>query len=162
MQKIRLALRGWSRRREEAEKEFLAKNVWGPASAGPDRMKPVPTQRAVDLDGLAVAFLDDSGRIDWYLDTDSGEVIDVRDGTALAPPRYRRVPARSEQSEADDRRAFVASLEPSRAHDALTRNLGSRDEFRRAVATDRAIERSWFSFKNGRAIAAIEQWLRTL
>jgi hypothetical protein len=36
------------------------------------------------MEGLAVAFLDDSGRIAYYLDTETGEVVDVRDGTTLA------------------------------------------------------------------------------
>jgi len=156
MQKIRLAIRGWSRRREEAEKEFLAKNVWGPASAGPeaDRLKPVATQTPVDTDGLTVAYLDDSGRIAYYLDTETGEVVEVRDGSALAPPRYRRVPARSEQTDAEDRRAFAAE------HETLAGSVGSAEEFRRALAGDRALERAWYNFKNDRAIAAIEAWLK--
>lgn len=156
MQKIRLAIRGWSRRREEAEKEFLAKNAWGPASAGPevDRLKPAATQTPVDTEGLTVAYLDDSGRIAYYLDTETGEVVDVRDGTALAPPRYRRVPARSEQTDAEDRRAFAAS------HETLAQCVGSAEEFRRALSGDRALERAWYNFKNDRAIAAIEAWLK--
>ena len=163
-QKIRLVLRGWSRRRAEREKEFLAKNVWGPASAAPGagRLKPASEHVDYDMEGLVVAFLDDSGRIAYYLDRDSGEVIDVRDGTSLAPPRYQRVPARTEQSESADRRTFVASLDPSRTRDALARHLASHDEFRRALAADRALERAWFSFKNDRAIAAIQEWVRTL
>jgi hypothetical protein len=159
MQKIRLAIRGWSRRREEAEKEFLAKNAWGPVSAGPDdgRLKPAATPKtAIDTEGLTVAYLDESGRIAYYLDTETGEVVEMRDSSALAAPRYRRVPARSEQSEADDRRAFGAS------HKTLAQSLGSAEDFRRAVSRDRAIERAWYNFKNDRAIAAIEEWLRNL
>ena len=79
----------------------------------------------IDMEGLVCAFLDDSGRIGYYFDTESGEVIDVRDGSALAPPRYRRVPARSERSEADDRKAFAAK------HVALAYCVGSGDDFRR-------------------------------
>jgi hypothetical protein len=156
MQKIRLAIRGWSRRREEAEKEFLAKNVWGPASAGPevDRLKPAATQTPVDTEGLTVAYLDDSGRIAYYLDTETGEVVDVRDGTVLAPPRYRRVPARSEQTDAEDRRAFAAE------HEALAGSVASAEAFRRVLSGDRKLERAWYNFKNDRAIAAIEEWLK--
>jgi len=156
MQKIHLAIRGWSRRREEAEKEFLARNVWGPASAGPEvgRLKPAATQKPIDTEGLTVAYLDDSGRIAYYLDTETGEVVDVRDGTALPPPRYRRVPSRSEQTDAEDRRAFAAS------HEALAQSVGSAEEFRRALSGDRTLERAWYNFKNDRAIAAIEEWLK--
>jgi hypothetical protein len=39
-------------------------------------------------------------------------------------------------------------------------HAGSREEFRSAVAGDRALERAWYSFKNDRAIAAVETWLR--
>jgi|SRR5947209_13061081 len=156
MQKIRLAIRGWNRRREEAEKQFLTKSAWGAAPGAPTdgRLKPAATP--IDMEGLAVAYLDDSGRIDYYLDTESGDVIDVRDGRALAPPRFRRVPARSEQSEGEDRRAFAA------VHPEVAPFVGSREQLRRAVANDRALERAWFSFKNARAIAAIEKWLREI
>jgi hypothetical protein len=155
MQKIRLAIRGWSRRREEAEKEFLAKNTWSGGLQAAGGLKPASTQKqAVDTEGLTVAYLDDSGRIAYYLDTETGDVVDVRDGTELAPPRYRRVPARSEQTDAEDRRAFAAE------HETLAQNVGSAEEFRRAVAGDRAMERAWYNFKNDRAIAAIEEWLK--
>jgi hypothetical protein len=38
--------------------------------------------------------------------------------------------------------------------------VGSAEEFRRALSGDRAMERAWYNFKNDRAIAAIEQWLK--
>lgn len=154
MQKIRLAIRGWSRRREEANQAFVASNVWAPASAGAEsgRLKPAATQ-TIDMEGLVCAFLDDSGRIAYYLDTETGEVVDVRDGGALAAPRYRRVPARSEQSDAADRRAFAMK------HQALLSSVASPDAFRSALGKDRALERAWYNFKNDRAIAAINAWL---
>ena len=154
MQKIRLAIRGWSRRREEAEKEFLARNTWSVGRSQPPAPEAGAATHAIDTEGLTVAYLDDSGRIAYYLDTESGEVVDVRDGSALAPPRYRRVPARSEQTDAEDRRAFAAS------HEALAQSVGSAEEFRRALSGDRALERAWYNFKNDRAIAAIEEWLK--
>ena len=153
-QKIKLAIRGWNRRREEANQQFIAKSVWAPASAGADagRPKPAATQ-SVDMEGLVCAFLDDSGRIAYYLDTESGEVVDVRDGSELAAPRYRRVPARSEQSDVADRRAFAMK------HQKLLPNIGSPDAFRSALSKDRTLERAWYNFKNDRAIAAINAWL---
>jgi hypothetical protein len=167
MQKIRLALKGWSRRREERQREFVARNAsWGDAA-----VKPAPPARSgavaaappgveIDMEGLAVAFLDDSGRIAYYLDITCGEVCDVRDGAALAEPRYRRIPTRSDASETADRRAFIVALDDARQRAALVPHAGSREEFRRAVAGDRALERAWYSFKNDRAIAAVETWLR--
>lgn len=155
MQKIRLAIRGWSRRREEARQSFVAQNTsWAPPTHTAPSLAPGVTQGpSIDMEGLVCAFLDDSGRIAYYLDTDTGEVVDVRDDTALAVPRYRRVPTRSEQSDASDRRAFAMK------HQALLSSVGSPESFRNALSKDRALERAWYNFKNDRAIAAIKEWL---
>jgi len=158
MQKLRLALRGWNRRRDEANKEFLAKNAaWA-------RPEPAPAQSsrgttAVDIDGLTVAYLDDSGHFAHYLDTDTGDVIDAAVNQTFAPPRYRRIPQRTAESESADRRAFVDNLQPSRGRDELARAIGVPEAFRKALSNDRALERAWYSFKNDRAIAAIQKWL---
>ena len=152
MQKIRLAIRGWNRRREEANEAFIQRNAWQPAPVGQASACP-PPQQTIDLDGLVCAYLDDSGRIAYYLDTENGEVVDVRDGSAPAAPRYRRVPARSEQSDAADRRAFAMK------HQALLSAVASPESFRSALGKDRTLERAWYNFKNDRAIAAINAWL---
>src|SRR5437764_8116774 len=93
MQKLRLAWRGWRRRQEEKERGFVNKNAgWGPpphpsplpggeGEAATTRRGPLPlgeggqrpgegAPRRIDLEGLQIAYLDDSGRIDYYLDTD--------------------------------------------------------------------------------------------
>jgi hypothetical protein len=114
----------------------------------------------IDLDGLIVAFLDDSGVIAYYLDSESGEVVDVWDGAAYAAPRYRRVPQRSEASDAADRRAFVETREPGAAREALGRASASRDGFRRGVGEVRGLVRAFYSFKNDRVLRAVEEWLR--
>jgi hypothetical protein len=164
MQKIRLAFKGWNRRRDEAQKEFVSRNAgWGvqsaPAAQGAAR--PAGTVAPThDLDGLVVAFLDDSGVIAYYLDCDAGEVVDVRDGSTLAAPRYRRVPSRSETGEAADRRAFVDSRDPGPNRDRLMRAVGSGEEFRRVLGTDRSLERAWYNFKNDRVLLAVQEWLR--
>lgn len=156
MQKIRLALKGWNRRREERDREFVAKNTgWGAASvaAAPKQPNLSQPEFEIDLEGLTTAYLDDSGRIAYYLDMATGEVVEVRDGAGPAEPRFRRVPARSDESEAEDRRLFAME------HETLAGSAGSRDAFRRAIAADRSLERAWYSFKNDRAIAAVRQWL---
>jgi len=166
MQKLRLAWRGWARRREQAQSEFLAKNAsW--AHPPPLTPAPLPASGArgndVDLEGLQVAYLDDSGRINYYLDTDSGEVVEARHGETnaetYAEPRYRRVPRRSAASDAADRREFVATLEDSPLKNALR---AARDpaEFRRVLSENRKLERGWYVFKNDRATAAIDAWLK--
>jgi len=151
-QKIRLAIRGWNRRREEANQEFVNRNTWTPPSVGRASARPVD-ETPIDMEGLTVAFLDDSGRIAYYLDTETGEVVDVRDGSTLAPPRYRRVPTRSEQSHAEDRKVFAAK------HEVLAPCVGSPEAFRQTLSKDRTLERAWYNFKNDRIIATIEEWL---
>jgi hypothetical protein len=153
MQKIRLALRGWNRRREERDREFLAKNAaWTPASAGAGALKPASRQKQVDMDGLTVACLDGSGQMVHYLDLETGDVIDTRE--AMTGERYRRVPS---QSESADREAFLAVLDDSGARARL-----KSGDFRNELAGDRKLERAWYNFRNDRAIAAIEQWLREI
>lgn len=165
MQKIRLVLRGWQRRREEREKEFVTRNAgWGATPVATTAAPPAKKQSfAIDMEGLTVAYLDDSGQLAHFLDTEDGDIIDLRIAELsahpeLVPPRYRRIPSRSEKSEAEDRRAFIASLDPSPARDALARSADA-DSFRRALASDRTVERAWYNFRNDRAIAAIEAWL---
>jgi hypothetical protein len=104
------------------------------------------------MEGLIVAFVDVSGAIAYYLDTQSGDVVDVRDGSLLAAPRFRRVPQRDEASDAVDRAAFVVS------HDQLA-GIAAED-FRAAIASDRALERAWYNFKNDQILKSVEAWLR--
>src|SRR5438034_1527362 len=90
MQKIRLVWRGWSRRREESQKEFLRKNAgWGsfggapPPSAAPSAEGSGAPLKTVDIDGLQAAYLDGSGVIAYYLDIQPGDVLESRDGATL-------------------------------------------------------------------------------
>lgn len=179
-QKLKLGIRGWSRRRtEEAAKrdaDFLARSTsWAkPAEKPSSPAGPVagaPPLRQMDFEGLQVAFLDDSGRIEYYLDVETGEVVDFPSGDAemtgtvrSGPDRYRRVPQRSPQTDAADRAAFVQTVENVTVRTSLERALLSQDaagEFRKALAQDRAVERGWYSFKNRRAEEAIERWLKS-
>ncbi len=168
MQKIRLVFRGWQRRREEREKEFLTRNAgWG--ATVPAAVATAPAKKrtfVIDTEGLTVAYLDDSGHFAHFLDTEDGDIVDLRveelsTHPELVAPRYRRVPSRTDKSETEDRRAFIASLDASPARDALARSTDA-DSFRRALAADRTIERAWYNFRNDRAIAAIEAWIETL
>ncbi|HUJ14530.1 MAG TPA: hypothetical protein VL284_12155 [Thermoanaerobaculia bacterium] len=154
MQKIHLAIRGWSRRREEKEKEFLAKNTWSPGSSRDEAARESAPRKNIDLEGLTVAYLDDSGHFQHFLDVETGDVIDTRE----PPPgdRYRRVPSRRTADE--ERRAFIATVDDSGARVRLT----SAEDFRSELARDRALERAWYNFRNDRAIAAIEAWLREI
>ena len=155
MQRIRLWWRGSQRRREEKDREFLAKNVaWadvGRDSGRPaeDGLKPV-LRSEIDREGLQAAYLDRSGVILYYLNKESGEVVESRE--ELADARFARVPT---QSDEDDQRAFLRTLSlPQRAH------FQKVASFRAAVAEDRTVEKAWYNFKNDRATKAIEEWLK--
>ena len=154
MQKIRLAIRGWNRRREEKEQDFLAKNTWSGGLQAAGGLKPAATQKNIDVEGLTVAYLDDSGHFQHYLDIETGDVIDSRE--PLVGARYRRVPPR--RAEADERRDFILMLEDSGARARLT----TAENFRSEIARDRSLERAWYNFRNDRAIAAIDAWLREI
>jgi hypothetical protein len=155
MQKIRLALRGWNRRREEKNQQFLAQSGWTGASGGgqprggqPPSAVPIQTTTIIDIEALVIAHLDASARTTYYLDTESGDVIESN--VALDSARYKPVPAASHE---DDRTAFLATIESNAG-------LENADSFRSVLSKDRKLERAWFNFRNDRAIAAIQRWLR--
>jgi len=175
-QKLRMGFRGWSRRREqEAEqrnRDFVVRSTsWSaPATAPVAEGSKKSSSRGVtlDLEGLQVAFLDDSGRMHHYLDLEIGEVIEFLSEDSGQHPevttrgaRYRRIPTRDAKSDSEDRKAFPETLEPSPIREALSRvPTSDAAAFRRAIAADRTIERRWYSFKNDRATEAIQRWLR--
>jgi hypothetical protein len=113
----------------------------------------------IDRDGLQVAYLDDSGQNDYWLDRETGEVVT---GALDGDPRFVLVPHRSAESDAADRVAFVASLKPQPMKETLARVQHDAIAFRELLATDRFLERKWYAFKNDRANVAIEAWLGTL
>lgn len=116
----------------------------------------------LDLDGLQVAYL--GVALAHYLDTETGDIIDL---PLDAPPpgeesRYRRIPTRTSESEEEDRRVFVETLEKpelAAARDHLAAVVGDAGAFRQTLAEDRRVERAFFNFKNDRATSAIERWL---
>jgi len=148
MQKIRLAWRGWNRRREERNQEFLQKANWNAAPQPAAAPKSVAQALPVDVEGLTVAFLDTSARTTYYLDTQSGDVIESN--VPLEGARYKRVPSASPE---DDRLAFLNTID-------MNEGLQAPESFRSSLAKDRKLERAWFNFRNDRAIAAIDRWLR--
>ena len=155
MQKIRLAIRGWSRRREEKDKEFLKQNTWSSGAPPPSSAPREAAALHVDIEGLIVSYLDDSGHFQHYLDVESGDVVESRE--PLIGAQYRRVPSR--RAEADERRDFIMMQEDSGARARLT---AAGESFRSELARDRSLERAWYNFRNDRAIAAIETWLREI
>jgi hypothetical protein len=160
-QKLRLWWRGAERRREARDREFVTKNSWSgqPAqqnSAATVRAAHTPAAEA-DREGLQAAYLDQSGKIDYYLEWATGEVVEVRDATTLEGPQYRRVPRRTPAADEEDRRMFAATL-ASPAREKLA-GCQTASDFRRELAGDRSVERAWFLFRNDRANEAISRWL---
>ncbi|MDQ3281117.1 MAG: hypothetical protein M3Q69_06870 [Acidobacteriota bacterium] len=114
----------------------------------------------LDREGLQVAYL--GVALAHFLDVETGDIIDQP--FEEEPPgdasRYRRIPTRTDASEEEDRRVFVEKMQPSPLRDALARLIDDGSQFRQLLTEDRRVERSFFNFKNDRASAAIEEWLR--
>src|ERR1041384_5018410 len=122
MQRLRLWWKGSQRRRDE----FGKTATW--ASSGGQALTPVRAAKPqIDRDGILSAYLDQSGRTNYYLDVATGEVIE---STSSNLPR---IPT---QDEASDRAAFIAA-----------NNLQITSTFRETIAQDRTLERAWYNFK---------------
>src|SRR5512140_257692 len=94
IEKIVQAIDGWGKRRQERERAFVAANAgWNaPAAAGAQQAR--KSTIAIDREGLQETFLNQPGWIAYFLDTESGAVLERRDAAAIVEPRYRRVPSR--------------------------------------------------------------------
>ena len=114
----------------------------------------------IDRDGLQIAYL--GVALAHYLDLESGDIIDLP-LNAPAPgdeSRFRRIPTRTTESEADDRRLFLETLKMPEARERLRSVIADSQAFRAVLSEDRFIERSFFNFKNDQATKAIEEWLK--
>jgi hypothetical protein len=113
----------------------------------------------VDLDGLQVAYL--GVALAHYLDLETGDIIDLP--LDAEPPgdesRFLRIPTRSPESEAEDRRLFVEKMPLSVMRNQLAQATDDWNAFRQVLSEDRKTERQFFNFKNDQATKAIEQWL---
>jgi hypothetical protein len=114
----------------------------------------------LDLDGLQVAYL--GVALAHYLDLETGDIIDqpLDDEPPGDESRYRRIPTRTPESEAEDRRLFVDHMGPSPMRDHLAAVVDDHHAFRTVLLEDRKTERQFFNFKNDQAARAIEEWLK--
>ena len=113
----------------------------------------------LDLDGLQVAYL--GVALAHYLDLETGDIIDI---PLDAPPpgeesRFLRIPTRTPESEAEDRRLFVEKLEFSALRSRLGALIDDPQGFRSAISEDLRVQRQFFNFKNDQATRAIETWV---
>ncbi len=113
----------------------------------------------LDLDGLQVAYL--GVALAHYLDLETGDIIDLP--LDAEPPgdesRFLRIPTRTPESEAEDRRLFVEKMPLSAMRTQLAQAADDWNAFREVLSEDRKTERQFFNFKNDQATKAIEQWL---
>jgi hypothetical protein len=116
----------------------------------------------LDLDGLQVAYL--GVALAHYLDVETGDIIDLPlDAEPPGEPeRFLRIPTRTPESEAEDRRLFVEKMPRSTLREQLADAAGDWNAFRHVLSEDRKTERQFFNFKNDRATSAIEDWAREL
>ncbi len=155
MQKIRLAFKGWNRRREERDRELVAKHSWGPSAAQPaPAARPPVASLPIDVEGIQIAYLDTSGRTQFYLDTQSGDVMEATNAP-LDGARYRRIPTASHE---EDRLAFLATVDDARDRARLT----AADSFRSTLSANRTLEKAWYNFRNDRALEIVNRWLREI
>lgn len=114
----------------------------------------------IDRDGLQVAFL--GVALAHYLDLETGEIVDLP-LDAPAPgetSRFLRIPTRTPESEAEDRRQFVETVKMPEPRARLAGVVDDAQAFRAVLREDRSVERAFFMFKNDQASRAVEEWLR--
>jgi len=113
----------------------------------------------VDLDGLQVAYL--GVALAHYLDLETGDIVDIP--LDAEPPgeesRFRRIPTRTPESEAEDRRLFVEKLDDPAMRGQLAHLIDDGHAFRLAISADLRVQRMFFNFKNDQATRAIAAWL---
>ena len=114
----------------------------------------------LDYEGLQVAYL--GVALAHYLDVETGDILDVP--LDAEPPgdadRFRRIPTRTPESDDEDRRLFVLKPEVRAWRAQIEPFVEDNAEFRRALQTDRRVERLFFNFKADQATRAIEAWAR--
>lgn len=113
----------------------------------------------VDLDGLQVAYL--GVALAHYLDLETGDIIDIPldDEPPGAESRFRRIPTRTPESEAEDRQLFVEHLDDPSMRAQLAQVVDDAQAFRSVLSADLRVQRMFFNFKNDQATRAIAAWL---
>jgi len=113
----------------------------------------------IDLDGLQVAYL--GVALAHYLDLETGDILDLPLDADVPgdASRFLRIPTRTPESEAEDRRLFVEKLEFSALREQLAQLIDDPNAFRAAISEDLRVQRMFFNFKNDQATRAIEEWI---
>ena len=96
-----------------------------------------------------------------YLDLETGDILDIPldDAPPGDPSRFLRIPTRTPESEAEDRRLFVEKVQDPATRNELAQFIDDPNAFRAALAEDLRVQRQFFNFKNDQATRAIRAWL---
>ena len=132
----------------------------------------------VDVDGLFVAFSDDSVERSYYLDTDSGQVFNVLEDhddpetqelvwqlEADTRGRFVQVPKPSMEETLEEQDAFVESMsdgELKQELEALVSNDHDGTKFVDFVERNRAARDAWRDYRMARSREKANAWLDKL
>jgi hypothetical protein len=121
----------------------------------------------IDMEELKLSFEDASGRIDYYLDTETGNIeMDTEDGNFVRQgraKRYLRIPVGDSHEGYKDMEAFIETIEDSQIQAALEVAIQGSGAFRRFKSTLYRYpeeEKRWFEFKDQRLHNRVIIWLK--
>lgn len=122
----------------------------------------------IDMDFLRSSFDDGSGTIDYYLDTETGEIeMDTEDDKFARhgdeDERYLRVPDADSHEGYEDMEAFIETIEELRIRDMLEvaiQGSGAFGRFKSALYRYPTEQKRWFAFKDKRLNRRVLTWLK--
>jgi hypothetical protein len=130
---------------------------------------------SVDLDDLCTAFDNASFELQYFLDTETGEIILVSEGLdedemeqqlaeidAADVGRYLEVPRADSHDAYTDMEDFIATVGDDRLQELLSVAIQGRGAFRRfkdVLAGHPAERQRWFDLEAARLEARVREWL---
>jgi hypothetical protein len=129
----------------------------------------------IDMDFLKSSFEDASGRIDYYLDTETGDIeMDTEDDKfarcgdedeyLYEDSRYLRVPNGDSHEGYKDMEAFIETIGDSRIQSVLEvaiQGSGAFSRFKSALYRYPKEQKRWFDFKDRRINWRVLAWLKS-
>jgi hypothetical protein len=127
----------------------------------------------IDFEEMQIAFEDEAGEGDWFLDVETGDAIRLReDGDELGEQvkdglgaRYIEIPCQASQAGDRDMAEFINSVNDNRLRALLDMAIQGKGASRRFKDVLREfpdeLER-WFAFQKGCAESRIRRWLRSI
>ena len=132
----------------------------------------------IDLEGLVVAFDDDSPARSYYLDRDTGKVFSFLEDHVDAETeeiawqieadggkRYLQIPKLTLEEELEEQDTFLESLEDEELKEKLSKVIESDhdgSQFQDFVSKDRKARETWRAYTRVRSRERADQWLKAL